>query len=160
MFYSFLESFKYVGHLFPLVILRVYMGVWFLDQALEKYRGDFLSQPRLAALITDNLPAAQVPDWYRSFMDSVVVPHWQIFAYTQTYFEFLIGVGLILGFLVRPISLAGFILALQALALSLPEQADFHRLHVIVFLTLAWLGAGRCLGMDYYFFKRQRGWLW
>jgi thiosulfate dehydrogenase (quinone) large subunit len=31
---------------------------------------------------------------------------------------------------------------------------------LVLFLILAWLGAGRCLGLDYFFYKRDRGMWW
>jgi thiosulfate dehydrogenase [quinone] large subunit len=37
---------------------------------------------------------------------------------------------------------------------------ELHKLHFVLFLVLAWLGAGRCLGLDYFFYKRDRGIWW
>ena len=160
MIFAFFESIKYVGHLFPIAILRIYLGQWFLRQALEKYHGDFLLQPKLAAAINDFLPNSTAPDWYRHLLDTVVVPNWQIFAYSLMYFEFLIGVGLILGFLSRPLALIATFVAWNYLYTSSPELWSMYKLIMVVGLTLAWLGAGRCFGLDYFFFKRQRGLLW
>lgn len=160
MIFAFFESIKYVGHLFPVAILRIYLGQWFLRQALEKYNGDYLLQPKLAAAINDFLPNSTAPEWYRHLLDAVVVPNWQIFAYSIMYFEFLIGVGLILGFLSRPLALLATLVAWNYLYNSAPEMWPLYKLIMVVGLTLAWLGAGRCLGLDYFFFKRQRGLLW
>ena len=160
MIVAFLESIKYVGHLVPMAILRIYLGYYFLLEAIEKYQGDFLLQPKLAAAITDFLPNSAAPVWYKHLLDQVVVPNWQIFAYIVTYFEFVIGLSFLLGLFVRPVALLGAVLALNYLFSSSVELATLYKLQIAVFLTMAWLGAGRCLGCDYFFFKRQRGIWW
>lgn len=160
MILSFFESIKYVGHFFPIALLRMYIGWGFFASALAKKESDYLLQPKLAAAINDFLPLSSAPLWYREFLDSVVVPHWQIFAYSIMYFEFLIGIGLILGFLSRPLSLIAAFLALNYLYTSSPDVGLYYRMLVVVCVMMAWVGAGRCLGMDFFFFKRQRGLLW
>lgn len=160
MIVAFFESIKYVGHLVPVALLRIYFGYYFLVQAIEKYQGEFLLQPKLAAAISDFLPISSAPAWYKHLVDFAVVPNWQIFAYVITYCEFVIGLSLILGFFVRPVALIGAFLALNYVYTSSPEMAVLHELQVALFLTLGGLGAGRCLGFDYFFFKRQRGILW
>lgn len=160
MIFAFFESLKYVGHFFPLVVLRVFMGSWFMKEALAKYNSDYLLQPKLAAAINEFLPNSSAPDWYRNILDSAVVPHWQIFAYSLMYFEFLIGVGLIMGFLTRPLALLAAFIAWNYMYNSAADLTPFYTLQIVVALVLSWIGAGRCLGMDYFFFKRQRGLLW
>lgn len=160
MVVTFFESFKYVGHLFPVVVLRIYVGVFFLSSAYEKYSGDFLFSPRLAATINEWLPLSEAPIWYQRTVETVVVPNWQIFAYLLTYCEFLIGLSFLIGFLVRPLAILGFFICLHYLYTTAPAVSDMYQVFVTVFMVLAWLGAGRCLGFDYYFFKRQRGIWW
>ncbi|MBX7230913.1 MAG: DoxX family membrane protein [Bdellovibrionales bacterium] len=160
MIFSFFESFKYVGHLFPVVVLRMSLGGWFFTQAVTKYQGDFLLQPKLAAALSEFLPSSMAPDWYRQMADSLLIPHWQIFSYTLMYFEFLIGLSFIFGFLVRPFAVLGMVVAWCYLNMTSHEVSDFYQLQIVVFFVLGWLGAGRCLGIDYFFFKRQRGLLW
>lgn len=160
MIYAFLESFKYVGHLFPIVILRVYVGQWFLAQALIKIRTDYLYQPKLAAMISENLAYSVAPGWYKHFLETTVIPNWQVFAYSHTYFEFLVGVSLIIGFLSRPMALVGALIATSGFYISQGETTTLYQLLLVICLVLAWLGAGRCLGLDYFFFKRQRGIFW
>lgn len=160
MIFAFFESIKYVGHLLPMAILRIYMGLWFLRLALDKLNGDYLLQPKLASAINEYVRLSSAPDWYRQVLESVVVPNWQIFAYTLMYFEFLIGIGLILGFLSRPLALIMTFVAWNYLYTSPAELWPVYKLIMVVGLVLAWLGAGRSLGLDYFFFKRQRGLLW
>ena len=160
MLVAYLESIKYVGHLFPVAVLRIYLGWCFLIEAWLRYQGDYLSQPRIVSAITEWGSASFAPDWYKDFLDQVVVPHWQIFAYCVVYFGFLVGLSFLLGFFVRPVAALAAIVTLNFVYNSSPEVVELHKLHVVLFLILAWLGAGRCLGLDYFFFKRDRGIWW
>jgi thiosulfate dehydrogenase [quinone] large subunit len=160
MFVSFLESFKYVGHLFPVAFLRIFMGYYFLHMALARAGGEFLQQPRLAAIIMENLPQSHVPTWYANLLQFVIVPNWQFFAYFITYCEFIIGISFIIGFLVRPAALLGIVLMLNFIAGGGAGGHDIQQTFLALFVVLFWVGAGRCLGFDYFFYKRHRGLWW
>ena len=160
MFVAFFESFKYVGHLYPLAALRIYIGYCFVQSALVRFEGDYLLQPRLAAAINEYVPQSDVPLWYARVLEGFVVPNWQIFAYSITYLEFVIGFCFLVGFLVRPAALVGVFLSLNYIYTSAPSLAELHQVYLAIFVTMAWLGAGRCLGFDYFFFKRNRGIWW
>jgi thiosulfate dehydrogenase [quinone] large subunit len=160
MMIAYLESLKYVGHLWPVALFRMAMGYWFLRLAVARVESDYLLQPKLAALISETNSSLPSDTWWTQFLDHVVVPYWQFFAYTQVYTEFLVGISFLLGFFVRPVALAGALLAISLVSIDGPMLATQHRLETAVFLLLAWVGAGRCLGLDYYFYKRHRGWMW
>ncbi len=162
MMVAFLESFKYVGHLFPMVLLRAFIGWFYLKQALEKYSGEFLFKPVLSYQLSQWLPQSNTPIWYKAFIESYVIPspNWIIFAYSITALEFLIAASYLTGFLVRPLSILGAFLCFNLAMLSGPEQEPFLLTFFVIHLTMAWLGAGRCFGIDYYFYKRQRGIWW
>ncbi len=160
MFVSFLESVKYVGHLYPVALLRIYLGYYFLNMALARVDGEFLNQPRLAALIMDNLPQSNLPTWYAHFLQNVAVPNWQFFAYLLTYCEFVIGISFLLGFLVRPASFLGIVLMLNFIYAGGAAISAMHPTFLVLFIFMFWVGAGRCLGFDYFFYKRQRGIWW
>lgn len=160
MFVSYLESIKYVGHLFPVALLRIYLGWTFATTAWARYHGDYLTQPTIAATITEWAPASTAPEWYKDFLDRTVVPNWQFFAYCVVYFGFMVGGSFLLGFFVRPVAILAALVSLNFMYSSGPELADLYRLHFVLFLVLAWLGAGRCFGVDYFFYKRDRGPWW
>ena len=160
MFVAYLESVKYVGHFFPLAVLRVYLGWSFFATAWARVHSDYLTQPRIAAAITEWAPTSAAPEWYKEFLDKIVVPNWQVFAYCVVYFGFLVGVSFILGFFVRPVALLAALVTLNFIYNSGPDIIELHKLHLVLFLILAWLGAGRCLGLDYFFYKRDRGMWW
>lgn len=161
MVVAFVESIKYVGHLLPVAFLRVFIGYFYFNQALLGAYGRFLTQPILAEDVRNFLPQNAAPVWYKVFLETVVVPNWQIFAYAVVVMQMVIGVSYIIGYLVRPMSLLGIFLALN-LTLALggqPTQLQTTFLLVLHF-TLGWMGAGRCLGLDYFFYKRRRGIWW
>lgn len=160
MILAFFESIKYAGHLLPLSFLRIYLGYYFFDRAFERTQGDFLVQPRLAALLTEWLPRSTAATWYHEWVENVMVPNWKVFAYLITYVEFMIAVSLLLGFLVRPTALLGILLCLNFIYGIGQPAVELHQIHLVLFIVMFWFGAGRCLGMDYFFYKRHRGLWW
>lgn len=160
MFVAFFESVKYVGHLLPISFLRVFLGYYYLQSALEKFRGDFLLRPRLAAQVAEALPSIQAPHWYKMFLETALIPHWQMFAFAILGFEFAIAISYLLGYVVRPVAILAMILSLNMLVISGSQFDDMYKTFVAIHLMMAWVGAGRCLGLDYYFFKRRRGIWW
>ena len=107
MFASFFESVKYVGHLLPISFLRVFLGYYYLELSMNSYRGDFLLRPRLAAIVSEALPTLSVPGWYRLFLETMVIPHWQICAFILLGFQFAVAISYLLGYVVRPMALIG-----------------------------------------------------
>lgn len=160
MFVAFFESVKYVGHLLPISFLRVFLGYYYLDQALLKYRGDFLVRPKMASQIADILPSLQIPNWYRHLVEFTLIPHWEALAFAVTAIEFAIAISYLTGYVVRPVALLGAFLSLNFLALSGAQSEDLYKTFFAIHLMMAWVGAGRCLGFDYYFYKRRRGIWW
>jgi thiosulfate dehydrogenase [quinone] large subunit len=160
MLVSFFESIKYVGHLYPIALLRIYLGYYFLDSALERVNGVFLKQPRLAAIIVESLPQSDLPTWYANLLQHVVVPNWQFFAYFVTYCEFVLGICFLVGFLVRPTALLGILLMLNYIYAGREIATAVQQMFLALFIVMFWVGAGRCFGFDYYFYKRQRGLWW
>lgn len=160
MLISFFQSFKYVGHLYPIAFLRIYIGYVFLSSAIDRIGAEFLTQPRLAASIVEALPLSAAPEWYSDLVQQFVLPNWQFFAYFLTYCEFIIGISFLVGFLVRPTAILGILVSVNMIYFDSLNPAQFHQLYVALFVILLWIGAGRCLGLDYFFYKRQRGLWW
>lgn len=160
MFISFLESVKYVGHLLPISFLRIFMGYFYFQEALIKYRGDFLLRPRIADQIAEWLPASHAPSWYKIFLSTSIIPHWQTLAFMIVGVEFMLGLSYILGYVVRPVALLGVLLSLNMLFISGPQMETHFKIILALHFVFAWIGAGRCLGVDYYFYKRRRGIWW
>lgn len=160
MFAAFFESVKYVGHLLPMAFLRIFLGYYYLEQALQKYHGDFMSRPRFAAQVAEMLPTLEASSWYKLMIERLVIQQWQAAAFIILGLEFAVAFSYLVGYVVRPVALLGVLLAFNMMLVSGAGQTDFYRTLVAVHLALAWIGAGRCLGFDYYFFKRRRGIWW
>ena len=160
MLISFFESFKYVGHIFPISLLRIYLGYYFFQSALLKYQSDFLIRPKIAGQMSEWLPSSPSAEWYKYLIENLFIPHWQILALTILALEAAIAISYLLGYLVRPMAVIAFLLALNTPLLFGPTDLNFYRILMVVHLVLAWVGAGRCLGVDYYFYKRRRGIWW
>lgn len=161
MFLAFLESIKYSGHLLPIVFLRVFLGYYYLLQALAKFSGDFLVRPRISYQIYEYLPKSSAPEWYKFFILTWLQGgHWQTLAFILTGFEFAVAISYLIGYVVRPVALMAALLSLQMHYISPPGSEQLHITFVGIHLTMAWIGAGRCVGLDYYFFKRRRGIWW
>lgn len=160
MFVAFLESIKYTGHLLPVVFLRVFLGYYYLLQAMAKFNGDFLTRPRVAEAISEFLPASTAPNWYKFLVTTWFIPHWQSLAFIITGLEFAIAISYLAGYVVRPVALIAALYCLQVHYMSSPGVDQLQITFVGIHLTLAWIGAGRCVGVDYYFYKRRRGIWW
>ena len=159
MVVAFFESIKYVGHLMPVAFLRIFTGYYFFNSAIERMQGSFLVEPRLAGMINGWLGSSPAPDWYIGLMEALVIPNWQLFAYLLTYCEIIVGVSFIIGFCVRPIALLGVFLCVNYIY-GLGLDFSINQVFIAIFITLAWMGGGRSLGLDYFFYKRQRGIWW
>lgn len=161
MLVSFFESAKYIGHLIPVAFMRIFVGYYFFQEAMLKGANGFLTEPRLARWIDSYVSTTGAASgWYESFLVDVVVPNWQIFAYSIYFVEFLIGISFVLGFMVRPITLIGLFLSVNYLHIMVDGPDSLYRFLIALFFTMGWVGAGRCLGVDYFFFKRNRGIWW
>lgn len=163
MLVAFVESIKYVGHLLPVAFLRVFLGYYYFNQAIAQLHSDFIQHAYLAEDVRAYLPRSTAPDWYKGFLETIVIPNWQIFAVVIVVTHLAIGLSYILGYLVRPMSFLAIFLGVNLiLALGVSHQmSELQTTFVLVIhFTLGWLGAGRCLGLDYYFYKRRRGLWW
>lgn len=160
MLVSFFESIKYVGHLVPISFLRIFLGYYYFESALNKYSGDFLLKPKIAESISEYLPLSHSPEWYKMLIASQFIPHWQFLAFLITGFELAIGISYLFGYVVRPMALLGIFLSANMIFILGPQFEDIQKTFLAIHFVMAWIGAGRCLGVDYYFYKRRRGFWW
>jgi thiosulfate dehydrogenase [quinone] large subunit len=157
---AFLESFKYLGHQWPLSMLRIFIGYIFLQAGFNKVNMHFLTEPILQETIYKWINQGIENQTFLHFLQTIVLPHWQIFSYLVTIGEMAVGLSYIFGFLVRPAALGGLLMnATFVLAAGINTQLlnqVLMGIHVIFFLA----GAGRSIGFDYYFYKKVRGLWW
>ena len=160
MFISFFESFKYAGHLWPIAILRVYVGVFFLRAGIEKIHSGFLEGPMLQDILNKWIQASSSHPQYVDFLQHWVLPHWQVFSHVVVFGEIFVGMSFILGLMVRPAAIAAIFMNFNFMLAAGSEAQVINTVLIVVNLTLLLVSAGRCIGFDYYFYKRVRGIWW
>src|SRR6476620_8100499 len=112
MLVAFFESVKYTGHLVAISFLRIFLGYYYLQGFLAKFNGDFLVRPRIAEMISHNLPASHAPEWIKWILSTYMVGHWQGLAFTVLGVELAIAISYIIGYVVRPVALMAAVLTL------------------------------------------------
>lgn len=96
-------------------IVRILTGVLFVAEGLSKITGSFVRGGFVEPL--HRMAAASFPFW-RRFLEAVVVPRPNLFAWIIALGELAVGVGLILGLLTR-IAAAGGALLMLSIALGM-----------------------------------------
>lgn len=160
MVLAFLESIKYAGLLWPVAIVRLILGYFYLDQAFLRSRAGHFDFAYLNEAIRVGLRQSSAPDWYRHFLEGVVQEQWQVFTYIFFGIELAIGLSYILGYLVRPFALLAMALSVHSIWSLGTPTAPFHYLLLLFHSMMLLLGAGRCLGFDYFYYRRRRGLWW
>ncbi len=158
MFLAYLESIKYVGHMWPLALIRIVIGYQYIASVAFRLQTGYLEH----AYITERLKISDslVTGVYYDLFKTLIQSQWLVMTYVLLTFEVVIGVSLVLGFGVRLASILGMFLSLHLYWFfdfsGSPGQIYLFYIHILFCL----LGAGRCLGLDYYFYKSRRGLLW
>ncbi len=159
MLASFLESIKYVGHMYPVAFVRIILGYQSISTVLTRINSGYLEHPYISERLNLSM-AGESSGLYFEIFKSLIQSQWLAMTYVLLLFETIIGVSYILGFGVRIASLLGMLLSLHIYFFfefqSSPGQIFLFYIHLLFLM----LGAGRCLGLDYYFFKSRRGLLW
>jgi thiosulfate dehydrogenase (quinone) large subunit len=160
MVLDFLESIKYVGHLWPIALLRFFIGFQYFRMASDHFKSGLLEHPFLAEQLRLKMENVDVLGGYFSLWNSFMQENWFIASYVVIISELVIGVSYIFGYLVRPVALWAAFLSLHLFWL-VEAKGDMTLLFAFsIHTTFCLLGAGRCLGVDYYFYKSRRGLLW
>lgn len=160
MFQAYFESIKYVGHLLPISFLRIFLGYFYLDLAFKDWKQFIIGVGGYSDVFVDALNKAHIPYWFRLLLSEQIIPYWQLVAFIIIGLQFAVAISYIIGYVVRPVSFLGVLLCLFYILIFTVEQEIFYKLLIACHVLLAWVGAGRCLGIDYYFYKRRRGMWW
>ena len=132
----------------PIVLLRVYTGIFFLKYGYGKLaRDDFADG--LAGFVSGNLDNSF--GFFRPFLESVVLPNKGVFALLVGFGEFAIGIALIIGLATRWASLAGAIMVASfwfTKGQGLLDAQNHDVIWLVIFVVLGGLHAGRVLSVD------------
>jgi thiosulfate dehydrogenase [quinone] large subunit len=134
--------------LWPIALLRVYTGIFFLWHGFGKLRGeDFVES--LNNFLSARLETAFA--FYKPFLEVVVIPNPDVFAALVAWGELLLGLALIVGFATRYAAFAGAFLAANfwfAKGQGLLEGSNHDVVWLVICLVLAIVPAGRVAGLD------------
>ena len=138
---------KAIRH-WPIVLLRIYTCVFFVYHGFGKIRRDNFSDGVVGFL---NGQAEGTFSFYRPFVESVVLPNKELFAFLVGWGEFAIGISMILGLATRYGAVFGFVMVANfwfAKGQGVLAGQNHDVVWMIVFVVLAGLHAGRTMGLD------------
>ena len=154
-------------------VLRVVVGAWFVKAVWTKVALGFVGfvpyptvSPRFLRFHPKRVAefaAGNPVDWYKDFLETVVVPHSALFATLQAYGEVVVGIGLILGLVTGLTAAVGLVLAVNyGLATQWMSfgQQGFHLLLITSMALFLLTRAGRVWGVDRWLLQRARGARW
>lgn len=135
-------------HLWPITLLRVYTGVFFVEHGFGKLRNpDFADG--LAGFVNARLD--QCFGFMRPFLESVVLPNNGFFAVMVSWGEFLIGLSLIVGLATRYASVAGAVMMTIfwfTKGQGFLDGQNHDVIWLMIFVVLAAVHAGRMHSVD------------
>jgi thiosulfate dehydrogenase [quinone] large subunit len=134
--------------LWPVAALRIYAGIFFTYNGFRKVVNDKFTDGMVGFL---NGRADQSPEFYRSFVESMVIPNKEFFAGMVTFGEIAIGLTLILGLATRYAAVAGALMVTNfwlAKGQGVLDGTNHDVVWLVIFLVLALVPAGRIAGLD------------
>lgn len=132
----------------PIVVLRVYTGLFFTWNAIGKIRRDNFADGMEGFL---NAQLENSFAFYRPFIESVVLPNKTMFAAMVAGAELTVGLLMIVGLAARYAAAVGAILVLNFwLAKGTPVFAGTNQdvAWLVIFIVLGMVPAGKIAGLD------------
>ena len=132
----------------PIVLLRVYTGVFFLYHGIRKVGHDDFSSA-LSGFLTRSQEESFF--FYRPFIDSIVLPNNAIFANLVAWGEVLVGLALIVGLATRYAAFVGAFMVLNfwfAKGLGVFDGANHDVVWLVILIVLGFIPAGKIAGLD------------
>jgi len=134
--------------LWPIVMLRIYTGVFFAWHGFGKLgRGNFADG--LEGFL--KAQAGNSFGFYRSFIDAVVLPNKGLFAALVSWGELTVGLLLIVGLATRYAAAVGAFLVLNfwfAKGAGILDGTNHDIVWFVIFLVIGMVPAGRIAGLD------------
>ncbi len=132
----------------PIAILRVYAGVFFVNGGITKLGPDSFAEG-MSRFLGGNLDSSFA--FYRPFVESIVLPNKEVFAVLVSWGELAVGIALVLGLATRYAAFAGVFLVAN---FWFAKGADFLAgtnhdvVWIFILLVLGLIPAGRIAGLD------------
>ena len=149
-----------MGHLWPIALLRIYVGAFFLEAGIKRVQEGVLQNPILQSTMQKWIVDHPHNQRYLELFQNWLISHWQFTSQVVVVAQIVVGVSFIIGLFVRPAALLAILLSLNFMAAVGSEAVSFNKIFVVLNLVLFLVAAGRCFGFDYYFYKRVRGFWW
>lgn len=132
----------------PIVLLRVYTGVFFAYFGLRK-----ITNPDFASGVSGFIGSVSENTFgfYQGFAESVVVPNAGVFAFLVAWGELFLGVALILGLATRYAAFLGVFMVANfwfAKGQGILDAQNHDIIWMIILIVLGGLHAGRTMGLD------------
>lgn len=134
--------------LWPIALLRVYTGVFFLYYGFGKVRNANFADG-LAGFVTGRLEESAA--FMRPFLESVVLPNKAVFAFLVAWGELAIGLALILGIATRWASIAGAVMVAAfwfTKGQGFLDAQNHDAIWFMIFVVLAAVHGGRVFSVD------------
>ncbi len=141
------KSYASASH-WPIVLLRVYAGLFFAWHGIGKIsRGNFSDgmQNFLNSQLDNSF------DFYRPFVEMVVLPNSVLFGNLVAWGELLIGLGLIFGLATRYAAFAGALLVANfwfAKGAGILDGTNHDVVWLMILVVLGTIPAGKFAGLD------------
>lgn len=129
-------------------MLRVYTGLFFAWNGVGKLRRDNFADGMEGFL---GAQAEKSFEFYRSFVESVVLPNKAVFASLVSWGELAIGIAMIVGLATRYAAFAGAVMVLNfwfAKGQVFFDGANHDVVWLVIFIVLGLVPAGRIAGLD------------
>jgi len=135
-------------HLWPITLLRVYTGIFFLSHGFGKVQGGNFTEG-MTGFINGRLEGSF--GFMRAFLESVVLTNAGFFGFLVSWGELLIGLALIVGLATRYASVAGAIMLAAfwfTKGQGILEGQNHDVIWFVIFIVLATVHAGRIHSVD------------
>ena len=134
--------------LWPIVLLRVYTGVFFAWHGGRKLlRDNFVDG--MTGFLNSNLESSA--SFYRVFAEMIVLPNKEFFASLVAWGELAIGISMILGLATRYAAFFGAVMVLNfwlAKGGSFLSGSNSDVVWLMIFIVLGFIPAGKVAGLD------------